>query len=95
MSNATAELAGALESLRLARERVSEAERLAWKCLLIAHPEIPGVLADLGILIEDAAMWFCTPRFDERTLSAADLYLVGRGDEVVGLLTQLAHGVYR
>ncbi|MEZ5465421.1 MAG: hypothetical protein R3F22_09430 [Lysobacteraceae bacterium] len=95
MSKNASELRVALDLLRFARERVAEAEVFVWERLLIANPEIRDTLADWGIPVDQAAPWFCAPRFDARTLSAADLYAAGRGDEVVRLLNQLGHGAYR
>jgi len=92
---ASPQLVDALAKLQLARQQTGEAEQLVWHHLLNAYPEIRDTLADWYIPVDQAALWFCTLRFDDRTLSAADLYAAGRGDEVVRLLNQMGHGVYR
>lgn len=95
MKKPSSELVDALAILQRARHRTSKAEQLVWHHLLDAYPEVRETLAGWDIPVDQAASWFCTPRFDERTLSAADLYATGRGDEVVHLLNQMAHGVFR
>lgn len=95
MKKSSPELADALATLQQARQQVSQSEQLVWRHLLNAFPEIHDTLADWDIPLDKAAPWFCAPRFDARTLSAADLYAAGRGDEVVHLLNQMAHGVFR
>ena len=95
MKEPSSELVDALARLQQARHRTSQAEQLVWHHLLDAYPEVRETLADRDIPVDQAAPWFCTPRFDERTLSAADLYAAGRGDEVVHFLNQMAHGVFR
>ena len=95
MKKPSSELVDALAILQRARHRTSKAEQLVWHHLLDAYPEIRQTLANWDIPVDQAASWFCTPRFDARTLSAADLYAAGRGDEVVRLLNQMGHGVYR
>ncbi|MCA9233375.1 MAG: hypothetical protein KDA57_22210 [Planctomycetales bacterium] len=95
MKKPSPELVDALAKLRQARQQVSQAEQLVWWHLLNTFPEIRDTLAYLEIPVGQSASWFCTPRFDEQTLSAADLYLAGRGIEVVRLLNKLALGVYR
>lgn len=95
MKTPSAELVDALATLQEARQQVSLAEQLVWRHLLIAFPEIRDTLADWDIPVDQSASWFCAPRFDQRTLSAADLYVAGRGREVVRLLNQITHGVYR
>ena len=88
-------LVDALAKLQLARQQIGEAEQLVWHHLLNVYPEIRDSLVDWDIPVDQAAPWFCALRFDGRTLSAADLYSAGRGDEVVRLLNQMGHGVYR
>ena len=95
MKKPSPELVDALATLQHARQQVGAAEQLVWQHLLCAFPEIRDTLADWDISVDQSASWFCAPRFDDRTLSAADLYAAGRGDEVLRLLNQIAHGVYR
>ena len=95
MKKPSPELVDALATLQQARQQASEAEQLVWRHLLNAFPEIRDALADWDIPVDQCAPWFCAPRFDDRTPSAADLYAAGRGDEVLRLLNQVAHGVYR
>ncbi|HPF72463.1 MAG TPA: hypothetical protein P5171_03005 [Xanthomonadaceae bacterium] len=95
MKTPSPDLVDALAKLQQARQQVSRAEQLVWQHLLDAFPEIRDTLADWDIPVDQSASWFCAPRFDERTLSAADLFVAGRGNEVVRLLNQMAHGVYR
>ena len=95
MNTPSPELLDALTTLQQARQQTSRAEQLVWRYLLEAFPEVRDTLADWDIPVDQSASWFCAPRFDGRTLSAADLFVAGRGREVVRLLNQMAHGVYR
>lgn len=88
------DLHAAVEEMRRSREDYDASCVAAWNQVLASHPELREFLSKSGIDENQSVRWFCTPRFDEGSKSAIELFAEDRGQEVMRLLGQMTAGVY-
>lgn len=87
-------LSDAISHLNECIRAQQEAETTVLSALLIEFPQVDELLNELALPEAKARTWMCSKHFDQGTKSAAELYAVGRVEEVVTRVRQLAHGIY-
>ena len=87
-------LSDAISHLNECIRAQQEAEKTVLSALLIEFPQVGELLSELALSEAKARTWMCSKHFDLSTKSAAELYAVGRGEEVVRRVRQIAHGIY-
>jgi len=92
---AEASLEEAVGQLHAARVIYEENIHAVYLQLVSRYSELRAVLESRGSDDTGVAAWLCAPTFDNNTKSPADLFVAGRGQEVLDRIVQSDAGVYR